>query len=933
MSCSSNSLLPSTHASAEMPPPRPPPRRPPRQQAQYAAHALQAHGALPPRPPPADPAVTTAIEVLEASARYAESQIDVRSRDAAVDAALGACARALSRGEVPLVAPAAQAAARVAQLASGAPNTLPRLAQLVDQLVGWALDVSMERRDARALTDNLARFGLNCWRSERVVAQTLVRNLDQDLSRLSASARDETQVIQVASVARCLSAVLRNLERDAAHAQTCSRFVDALLSARTAAQEPHAWDDVCHELCIDLLKGSDFRLIEQPYGRCLEQQLTAVTTHALDAVGADSSKSSAKHARRCGRAAGRVAAWLSVQGPLSGGGASEILGACLDSTPSSVSTAFRDCRRSLVIQDANKEPYTTLFEARKKLAKALAALATLARQPERVARAASISTDADDYAFFLDAALRDVDGSARLCEAAPQNNNRDNWDAWCRTASSVAKGAAQPARSRGAGAAARREALEKALQALCSAPSFEGECFQALTALCDALPHGAGVKALETREALATKALPSLIKRLQRRPVSNKDLNHAGPAFAACASRLSSGDDQYVDSAATASLQVITSLGGGGDGSVACIRGLGRPKAEGDRDATLQLVSRAQESSSGDLAALFVEDTTDDTQPLEVAVIDLEEHVTPALKTRHERDGDARACLLALLRPQTRVSVSKSTTPHKKGKRPPALLLRRPGTPPPDTDDDDDSAAHRARAAAPSAFAKTAATQIVSQLLRSCLGDPAQTLERISNDAKEAAMRGDRAQRVNILALVDALEREMGRVAETRPSTLPDDVQVLLGNNESDGEEEDNRPPWEVAFFFRQNRKVCDAWLSQIRKDAAVCALRSGSFAQASYHAAHDCSACALQLKEVRAKVTQSKKTPKAEIDAIRRFEDALAVLALARTALGDGAGVRGLHRWHRDVADSSDGKRRGWWLEAAADVCISVYTFNMGRA
>jgi len=373
-------------------------------------------------------------------------------------------------------------------------------------------------------------------------------------------------------------------------------------------------------------------------------------------------------------------------------------------------------------------------------------------------------------------------------------------------------------------------------------------------------------------------------------------------------------------------------LGGGGDGSVACIRGLGRPKAEGDRDATLQLVSRAQESSSGDLAAIFVEDFCEETPPLEVAVIDLEEHVTPALKTRHERDGDARACLLALLRPQTRVSVSK-TTPHKKGKRPPALLLRRPGTPPPDTDDDDDSAAHRARAAAPSAFAKTAAAQIVSQLLRSCLGDPAQTLERISTDAKEAAVRGDRAQRVNILALVDALEREMGRVAETRPSTLPDDVQVLLGNNESDGEEDDNKPPWEVAFFFRQNRKVCDAWLSQIRKDAALCALRSGHFAQASYHAAHDCAACALQLKEVRAKVTQSKKTPKAEVDAVRRFEDALAVLALSRTALGDGAGVRGLHRWHRDIADSSDGKRRGWWLEAAADVFTSVYIFNMGRA
>ena len=50
----------------------------------------------------------------------------------------------------------------------------------------------------------------------------------------------------------------------------------------------------------------------------------------------------------------------------------------------------------------------------------------------------------------------------------------------------------------------------------------------------------------------------------------------------------------------------------------------------------LQLVSRAQESSSGDLAALFVEDTTDDTQP-EVAVIDLEEHVTPR-QNEMERD-------------------------------------------------------------------------------------------------------------------------------------------------------------------------------------------------------------------------------------------------------------------------------------------------------
>ena len=50
-------------------------------------------------------------------------------------------------------------------------------------------------------------------------------------------------------------------------------------------------------------------------------------------------------------------------------------------------------------------------------------------------------------------------------------------------------------------------------------------------------------------------------------------------------------------------------------------------------------------------------------------------------------------------------------------------------------------------------------------------------------------------------------------------------------------------------------------------------------------------------------------------------------MLALARTALGDGAGVRGLHRWHRDVADSSDGKRRGWWLKR--QMFVSVYMLS----
>lgn len=922
---------------------RPPPPRYVTNAPSHVRTVLQAHGALPPRPP-VDPATTSAIDVLEASARYAEGQVDARSRDAAVDAALGACARALSRGEVPLVAPAAAAAARVAQLASGAPNALPRLAQLVDQLVGWALDATMDRRDAKALTDDLARFGANCWRSERVVASTLIRNLDQDLGGLAAACRDEASVVRVATVARCLSAVLRNVERDAAHAQCCARFVDALISARPAASEPHAWDDVCHELCVDLLRGSDFGAITLVYGRCVAQQLNACETHARDARDEASAKVQAKHARRCARAVIRVAAWLGVNGPLAHGGAFDVLQACLDNTNGlpDVARSFRGARRALgIVGDATKEPGTTLHDARTKLTKTLAALATLARAPERVAAAAAQASDREDYAFFLDAALRDVDGAARLASAAPRTDDvdlaRSLWRAWCATAVAVARGAAQPARSRGAGAAARREALERALQALCGAPGFGTHCFDALIALCGALPAGTGVRLPEARAALGA-VLPVLVARLQLRPVANADLSKAGAAFGAIAQRLASGDDCHVDAAARASLSIVASLGGGGDGSVTCIRGLGRPKAEHDRDAALSLVSTAAESAAGDLGALFVEDAADVIPPVEIAVIDLDTNATPALKTRHEREGDARACLLALLRPATR-SIANVPTPQKGKASRPALLLRRPGTPTQlDESDEEDSAAHRARAAAPAAFAQTASAHIVASLLRSCLGNPAQTLERVRTDVQAAAAKGDRSQRVNVVSLVDALEREMGRVAEARPSTLPDDVQQLLGHDDeaddSDGDHDTEKPAWEVAAFFRQNRKVCDGWLASVRFDAARCALQAGLFAQASYHAQHACAAEAQVLREVQGrKHAAQKKTGRAEMDACRRFEDALSMLALARTALGDGAGVRGLQAWHRDVADASDGKKRGWWLEAAADVRCSASPALTNRA
>ena len=51
------------------------------------------------------------------------------------------------------------------------------------------------------------------------------------------------------------------------------------------------------------------------------------------------------------------------------------------------------------------------------------------------------------------------------------------------------------------------------------------------------------------------------------------------------------------------------------------------------------------------------------------------------------------------------------------------------------------------------------------------------------------------------------------------------------------------------GLLFRQNRKCV---MPAVTMKGGVCALRSGAFAQASYHAAHDCSACALTKRGAR---------------------------------------------------------------------------------
>ena len=116
---------------------------------------------------------------------------------------------------------------------------------------------------------------------------------------------------------------------------------------------------------------------------------------------------------------------------------------------------------------------------------------------------------------------------------------------------------------------------------------------------------------------------------------------------------------------------------------------------------------------------------------------------------------------------------------------------------------------------------------------------------------------------MNILALVDALEREMAECRNAPRFRRRSSVT----RHESDGEEEDNRPPWEVASSSAE--PAVYAWLSKKGRRSVlkrfICA--------ASYHAAHDCSACALQLKEARARYA-IKRRPRLRLT-VRRFEDA----------------------------------------------------------
>ena len=316
--------------------------------------------------------------------------------------------------------------------------------------------------------------------------------------------------------------------------------------------------------------------------------------------------------------------------------------------------------------------------------------------------------------------------------------------------------------------------------------------------------------------------------------------------------------------------------------------------------------------------------------------------------------ADAAACLEALLRPATRLTL-RARAPEEKSIKPkggapsssslekkaakglmkkqPALLLKRPGAaaaaradaspPRRPFEDTPETEANPARCAAPSALANVAARAAVGDMLKTRLGDPAETLKAVASDLAAASIDGSADERAHLVCLVDAMEREIARVADARPASTPDDLTKALADDDDDDDDDasddggdsdadkDPAPPWPVAFFFRQNRGVCDAWLEALRADAAACAVKAGLFAAAAYHADQACADAARRYAE-----SGEDDGDDARAAAEKRFDAALGAAALARVALGDAAACRGLKKWRADVLDDGD----AWWLNAAVD-------------
>jgi len=373
----------------------------------YPAAAPPAPPVAPAYQPPLQPEVA-AVGVLEASARYAERAPEGPARDAAVDAALGACARALGRGELALVAACAAVAARVARLASGAPRSLPHLAGLADAVVGWALDAAVPRRSAYELVDALGAFGPKAWLAERDTAVQLARHLDADLGLLARACGDDAAAARCASVARCLAAVVKCAPfASGAIPGLASRFVESLQAARPAVSDGDAWDDLGHDLGGAVVRAVPFDDAFPDAFGALAQRYAAAAAEALDSFAADDASSAARRraAKRARKHCDRFAHLLERCLQSREREASLVLDALvvhqrcagpLRPLKSAADKARKALRAALAARPAapsdDAKEGARVDECRSKLCKALSRVAAFSRRPE-APRLAAVESD------------------------------------------------------------------------------------------------------------------------------------------------------------------------------------------------------------------------------------------------------------------------------------------------------------------------------------------------------------------------------------------------------------------------------------------------------------------------------------------------------------------------------------------------------------
>ncbi|KAJ8601891.1 hypothetical protein CTAYLR_002657 [Chrysophaeum taylorii] len=546
------------------------------------------------------------LGVLEAAAQYALEAQDEASRDAAVNVAMGACGRALARGDLQLAAPASKIAARVARLASGR-RPLPRLPDLVDAILGWTLDPGVPRRASLALVEALGNFGEAAWRAQRATALALSLDLDADLRALADGATDDMSAQRAAAVARCLVAVVRNASfaalQHANDESVAARCVASLQRARRAVSDVEAWDeltvDLAQVLATSLPPDSAWPLVFCRVGACLAGGAVEACAPPGDPV---------RRAARLLRCVDKYAAWQQ-SARLSGDARRRLFAASLpggtkDAVPdvSSLGSLLLSLRRELAAvvvvvgrgggggggggddadDDDARRPRALVAATRRRqrqrpqrgavLAEADEAAVSEARdllfasQRDLVAGNADVlfaaallaarGDDVPEYAWLADlgaahARVADEDPLDVLCSLVPPEYNRRHcWNDWlARVAKTKTTSLGGGGGKKPAAAAAAARALELATGALVARKEADDEAPAAVAAV-DAL--------VSTGARPAARCSSDLVAALERVAVGAHAVDCA-IAAASCLARLC----EVLAAARDAALDVAAAFGGG----------------------------------------------------------------------------------------------------------------------------------------------------------------------------------------------------------------------------------------------------------------------------------------------------------------------------------------------------------------------------------